>query len=439
MNLFTIPPHRRFLDEVAAAWLARAGADPLDAAHGMILLPTRRAARALSEAFLRVSDGKPLLLPRIIGFGALDEAPLALAGALELPPAVPAPERLAALTRLILGMRGIGGAPRTADRAWPLAMELAALMDEAELAEVDLAARLPDAADPEHAQHWQQTLTFLEIVTAAWPAWLAERNLMNPAARQAALLRAQAAAWEADPPGEPVLIAGATGAVPAVARMMGSVARAKRGAVVLPGLDLDMEEAAWQAMEPSHPQAGMRALLAGLGATRADVRTWPSSRRDSFDAGRGDTLSAALLPAGALATWRTAPRASVDGMSRLQAADQQEEAVAIALILRGALEQPGRVAALVTPDRDLAGRVAAELERYGVVADDSAGEKLADTPPAVFLRLLTHAVAAELAPVPLLSLLKHPLAAAGLSPAACRRAARALERAALRGPRPPPA
>ena len=105
-------------------------------------------------------------------------------------------------------------------------------------------------------------------------------------------------------------------------------------------------------------------------------------------------------------------------------------------MLRDALETPGARAALVTPDRELAGRVAAELLRHGVVADDSAGEPLADTPPAVFLRLLTRAVAEELAPVPLLALLKHPLAAAGLSPAACRAAARALEKACLRGPRP---
>ena len=105
-------------------------------------------------------------------------------------------------------------------------------------------------------------------------------------------------------------------------------------------------------------------------------------------------------------------------------------------MLREALETPGAQAALVTPDRDLAGRVATELLRYGVVADDSAGEKLSETPPAVFLRLLVSAVAEELAPVPLLALLKHPLAAAGLSPAACRAAARALEAVCLRGPRP---
>ena len=87
---------------------------------------------------------------------------------------------------------------------------------------------------------------------------------------------------------------------------------------------------------------------------------------------------------------------AIDGLLRLAPADQQEEAAAIALVLRQALETPGARAALVTPDRDLAGRVATELARYGVVADDSAGEPLAATPPAVFLRLLAVALAEQL-------------------------------------------
>ncbi len=95
-------------------------------------------------------------------------------------------------------------------------------------------------------------------------------------------------------------------------------------------------------------------------------------------------------------------------------------------------------AALVTPDRGLAGRVAAELARFGIIADDSAGETLAETPQAVFLRLLAEAVAEGLRPVPLLALLKHPLASAGLAPAGCRAAARALERHGLRGAAPKP-
>ena len=432
MNLWSIPPGAPFLDTIAHAWL-KGAPDPLDVAQGLILLPTRRAARALAESFLHVSGGRPLLLPRITALGALDEAPLALAGALDLPPAVEEPRRLAELSRLILAMRGENGAPRTADGAWALAAELARLMDEAERAEIDLATRLPDAADPAFAAHWSQTLKFLHIVTRAWPQWLAEQGMMNPAARQGALLDAQAAAWEQTPPSHRVVAAGATGGIPAVARLLHVVGRLPQGAVVLPGLDTAMSDEAWDALEPTHPQAGLAHLLHHLGAIRRDVRAWPVAEEP-----RAAALSLALLPALALQVWRPPPPIDTDGLFRLDTADQQEEAAAIALVLREALETPGARAALVTPDRALAERVAAELLRFGVVADDSAGEKLADTPPAVFLRLLLRAVAEKLAPVPLLSLLKHPLAAAGLAPAACRAATRELELACLRGPRPMP-
>ena len=504
LNLFSIPPSTSFLDAIAAGWLARDGDTlvnaPMANAHGLILLPTRRSARSLAEAFLRASDGHPLLLPRIAALGGMDEVPLALTGAVDLPPAVEPMQRLAALTRLILAARGSSGAPRTADRAWLLAGDLAALMDEAERAEIDLRRTLPDAVDAAHAAHWAEILKFLEIVTHAWPAWLADNGLMNPAARMVALLDAQARAWQDQPPDHPVLIAGTTAGIRAVARLLRVVANLPNGQVVLPALDMEMDEDTWAVLEPSHPQAGLADLLAGLGATRGDVRPWPlglrgleSSAVEQFlplplregGGGRGQpartapqtppptplpqgegekmrqpephsdiaeyrrptetapprtrfsTLSAALLPAVALDAWRDPTPVALDGLSRLIPADQQEEAESIALILRDTLETPNARAALVTPDRDLAGRVAACLLRYGVVADDSAGESLTETPPAVFMRLLVHAIADDLAPVPLLALLKHPLAAAGLSPVACRSAARELEIICLRGPRPP--
>lgn len=435
LNLFTVPPHLPFLESVARGWLAR-GDDPLTVSRGLILLPTRRSARALAEAFLRVGEGRPMLLPRITALGALDEAPLALAGALDLPPAVEPMQRLAALARLILGMAGAGGAPRTADRAWQLARELASLMDEAERAGIDLNQRLPEAADPAFAAHWAQTLDFLHIVTAAWPAWLADNGVMNPAARQVALLEAQARAWEDAPPAEPVLIAGTTAGIPAVARLLRVVARMPNGQVVLPQLDLGMNAEAWSGLEASHAQAGLARLLADLDATRDDVRRWDNDAPGHVPPDRFPMLSRALLPAGALGDWMDRRPVSLDGLSRLKAADPQQEAQAIALVLRQALETEGARAALVTPDRDLAGRVSGALLRFGIVADDSAGEKLADSPPAVFLRLLLRAVASDLAPVPLLALLKHPMAGAGLAPSACRDAARRLERACLRGPRP---
>ena len=425
MNLATLPFNAPFLDHIAKTWLHQHGDR-----QGLILLPTRRAARSLAEAFLRASNGKPLLLPRITAIGALDEAPLTLAGALDLPPAVEPAHRLAALTRLVMALpqEHLAGA---ADRAWKLARELAVLMDQAERAELDLREALERAAETEHAAHWQVTLNFLSIVTQAWPAWLADQGLMNPAARQAKLLSAQAEAWTTKSPGHPVWTVGMQGGIPAAARLLRAVAAMPLGQVVLPGLDLAMPDEIWEKLDDSHPQAGMRNLLAGLGARRGDVVQW-----DAPD-GRITLLSRALLPAIALGDWRQPGTIVTDGLYRLETADQQEEAVAIAMILRDALEQPGRRAALVTPDRALAGRVSAALQRWDVLADDSAGEQLAHAPPAVFLRLLAATVADDLGPVSLMALLKHPFAAAGMAPAACRAAARTLERACLRGPRPP--
>ncbi len=456
MNLFSLPADTPFLDALAAAWLADAAGEPTRIAEGLILLPTRRAARALADAFLRQSAGRPLLLPRIIAFGALDEAPLALAGALDLAPAVPPMLRLAHLTRLILALDGASGAPRSAERAWPLAVELAALMDEAEREGVDLAAALPRATEGQFARHWQQTLEFLAIVTSAWPRWLAANALMNPSARGVALIEAQAEAWRRAAPETPIWAAGSAGGIPAVARLLGVVARLPRGRVVLPGFDGDVPVENGAVFPPeTHPAAGMHRLLAAIGATPGDVRPWGESpwgespwggeprktARAGLAPGRAAILARALLPAGALDRWREGSVPDIPGITRLEAADEHQEAQAIALILRGALERPegrpGARAALVTPDRDLALRVAAELARYGVIVDDSAGEALGETPPSVFLRLLASAWAEDLAPVPLLALLKHPYAAAGLATDAARDLARRLELAALRGPRPP--
>ncbi len=434
MNLFTVPPGVPFLDALATWWLSRSD-DPMQQSEGLILLPTRRAARGLTDAFLRAAGGRPLLLPRIAAFGALDEAPLALSGALDLAPAVPEPRRLAALTRLVMALEGRFGAPATADRAWLLAAELARLLDEAHREGVILGDVLPGLVDEGFAQHWADTLHFLQIVTAHWPGWLAENGLIDGAERGVRLLRAQAEAWEAAPPAFPVVAAGTSGGVRAVADLMRVVARLPQGRVVLPGLDAGMDDGVWEGLQDGHPQAGLRALLADMGAARGDVQPWPGAGPASS---RAATVWRSLLPAAALGAWRAPFTPDVAGLERLEAADQQEEAVAVALVLRHALETPGAQAALVTPDRVLAARVAAELARFGVVVDDSAGEPLAETPPGTFLRLLVQAVADGLSPVALLGVLKHPLAALGLSPARCRARARWLERRVLRGPAPPP-
>ena len=452
--LFTMPPGSPFLERLSAALLADPSLDGRFAgtpelADITILLPTRRAVRALGEAFLRVGGGAALILPTIRTLGDVDEDdlildPKGMAGdALDLPPAMPALERQLRLARMIVGGRGEDEA-----RALALAADLGRFLDMGLTEGVDLGA-LANLVPDEFADHWQITLEFLKVLTAAWPTEMDRLGFMEQAERRNRLIRAQADLWRQDPPLKPVIAAGSTGSIPATADLLRVVASLPAGAVVLPGLDLDLDEESWAAIgEPgtaSHPQYGMSKLLRHLEARRADAAFWPGSETSPKIAARGRILSEAMRPAETTERWRTrlaemrklAPEA-LDGLTLIEAASERDEAGAVALLMREVLETPAKTAALVTPDRKLARRVAMELRRWKVEVDDSGGEPLARTPPMAFLRLVTAMIAEAFAPVPLLACLKHPLAAAGEDPARFRARLRAMERLILRGPRPAP-
>lgn len=457
MRLHTIAPGLAFLPALARGTLARLGTgEALSAAT--ILLPTRRAARALQAAFLREAEAPALLLPRLrplAGLSVEDADELALPALMDLPPAVDALRRQAALAGMAAKWPRHVGGPPTAEHAWALGGELAKLLDEIALEEAedipDDPTRLEhrwlqrlDALAPEHlATHWQITTTFLRAVVIEWQAWLNAAELLDIGVRRVMALRAQRAAWEDAPPAHAVIAAGIGmgGTVPAAMDLLRVIAtRLPQGHVVISGEDPASAALAADGLAdaPTHPFHGQRAMLVRMGASMADATPWVEGAATP----RAALLGTALLPAGALGPWqaRDAGRwdAALEGVTRLDASDAQDEATAIALALRGALETPGARAALVTPDRDLARRVAAELPRHNILADDSAGQPLSDTPPGAFLRLVAQLAAGELGPVALLALLKHPLCAAGMARADLLAATRALEREALRGPAPAP-
>jgi ATP-dependent helicase/nuclease subunit B len=439
MSVLTIPPGVPFLDALARGLLARAD-DTFALADALVLVPTRRAARALAEAFLRHSGGSALLLPRLVPLGDIDAAELdlgaaaelGLAESLDLPPAIEEPRRQLLLTRLIMAQ----AEQRTPDHAARLARELARLLDQVHTEGLSFAA-LPGLVPEDLARHWQITVEFLKIISEAWPKILDEEGALDPADRRARLTRLQAEAWRRAPPATPVIVAGSTGSIPATAELMGVVAGLPQGELVLPGLDRACDTRSWAAIgdEPTHPQHMLFRLLAQLGIAREQVATWPI---ETAPQPRAIFLQHALKPAATSDDWHAedAPQAAIDGLSRLDLPTSETEARAIALVLREALDVPGRTAMLVTPDRSLGRRVAAEMMRWGVEVDDSGGRPLAATLPGTMLRLLLDAAESGLAPVPLLALLKHPLSSGGREPARFREYARALEVRVLRGPRP---
>jgi len=291
---------------------------------------------------------------------------------------------------------------------------------------------------------------FLGIATRAWPERLAELGLMDVAARRVGLMRWLADSWREDPPRGVVVAAGSTGSAPVAADLLRAIAAAPQGAVVLPGLDVDLAETAWKDVGDQHPQGALRRLLDRAGVDRAEVRAWdPAVATEAAGRWRRRLINEALRPPDATADWlkqidalRAEAPAGVDpiaeglaGLTLLTARAEEEAATLAALLLRETLEDETATAALITPDEALARRVSARLTRWGVMADSSAGQPLSGTPIAVLSQLLAASLADPLDPVRLLAILKHPMTRLGLNSGALEAARDALEARALRGPR----
>jgi len=441
-KVFTIAPSAPFAETLAQGLIARAGRDPLALSSAVIYLPTRRAARSFGDAFAAVMGGAALL-PQFKPLGDSDEDELlfdAAAEGLEFKPALTPLRRQLLLAQLVRrwDRTDRGGALSFAQYA-ALADSLAKVMDEVETQGCDL-SNLKDLVPADLAEHWEGVTRFLDVIRTQWPAILDAENALNPADRRVQGLKQLVARLETSPPPGWVIAAGSTGSIPATAELLSVIARLPQGAVVLPGLDKRLDERSWTELDPGHPQFGLAQLLRTIKCERADVEDWFTA---DTNPAREILLSESLRPVPTTDAWRALAETGSDeiaaGLKDIALSvcnDPAQEALAIALALREALETPGRRAALVTPDRNLARRVAAEMTRWGIAIDDSAGRPLAHTAAGSFLCLLAEATEARFAPVPLLALLKHPFARRGEDHASFRARARELDRWCLRGPRP---
>src|SRR6516164_10383103 len=297
MRVFSVPLSVPFLRSVIAALIDgrlvegfEARRNPARLAEATLYLPTRRAMRLAREAFLDELNSHAAVLPRIVALGDIDEDELAFAdeaeqlsaGApLDIPTKLGELERRLTLARLVaawakgevLAPLVVGGPASTL----ALASDLARLIDDMVTRGVDWSALdglIPDQLD----QYWQHSLQFLRIARETWPNHLAEINRIEPAARRDLLIAAEAKRLTAHPHG-PVIAAGSTGSMPATAKFLHAVASLPHGAVVLPGLDTDLDEEAWQTIggirdaqgkftahpASNHPQYAMQGLLQRFG------------------------------------------------------------------------------------------------------------------------------------------------------------------------------
>lgn len=468
-TLFSIPGTDPFLEtlyealcsgHLIADWDPQ---DPLAWSDLTILLPTRRAGRAFRDLFLERSGSGSVILPRIRPIGDVDEdLPLLETDDTnpDIAPAISNFDRHLGLTKLVMhwtkALRGPN--PHTtgpirvpaspADAAW-LARDLAALMDQVATEEVEwsgLSTLVPD----DHAGYWQLTLAFLQIATNAWPGYLKERGLLAQAERRSLLIDRDSRRLKTQTSNKPIIAAGSTGSIPATTRLLKTIAHLPYGVVVLPGLPSWIDDETWNAIgsttgsdsAPSHPLYGLKHLIEEIGVERTAIKTL-SRDKDTQILSRQQAIVEVFRPAQVTDRWRDLvespdnrnPLATID---LVEAPGDHEEALAIAMLLREFRESGTGQAALITPDRRLARRVAQALRRWNIEVDDSAGEPLTQTPAGVLMRLVSETALSGFDPIVLLSLLKHPLVRLSRSAGFVRNTARALEIGVLRGPLPGP-
>jgi len=478
-RVFSIPPAAPFLPTLVDGLVQgrliegfRPLDDPLALSTATIWVPTRRAARELVRAFSQRLEPRGILLPVIRTLGDADDDDLALDPDPTLDVTMDPLERQILLSQMIYTWADtMNEASRNlfqgadvlvpsskSDALW-FAADLARLMDMVATEGADWAS-LRNIVPEDHGGWWELTLEFLKIATDTWPKLLAERQVRDGAALRVEQLRDQAERYRNEGSSGPVIAAGSTGSIPATADLLKTIATMDHSAVILPGLDRDLDDETWQKVDlpekghddvsaaQGHPQFGLKRLLQHIGCSRDHVVHLGGIDDSSigFARVREELVSEAMRPAHATHKWlervtKFSPlqrEQAFGSVVLIEAVNEREEALAIAVALRDALTKEGATAALITPDRNLARRVAVELSRFGVTVDDSAGQPLANRSVTALVRLIAQIAFEAPDAVALASFIKHPLVRFGMGRERARRAAQLIEVAVIRGALVPP-
>lgn len=405
-RIFALPPGVDFPKALIEGLLQRCDtSNPATLARAEIYVSTRRMARRIRTIF---DQGPARLLPKTSLLTDIGT------GSALLPPQTTSLRRRLELAQLISKL--LEQEPDIAARSsiYSLADSLAELMDE--MHGEGVPPETINSLDFSNMSgHWARAQKFIDIAQS----YLSAQNglMLDPQARQRQMIKTLIARWAETPPKNPIIVAGSTGSRSSTAMLMGAVARLPQGAVVLPGLDFDQPDTVWQQLDDplvseDHPQYRFYRLLKDLDLKADDVSPWTDALPPSPP--RNRLISLALRPAPVTDAWLSEgpDLKDLDGASGnltlVEAKEPRLEALAIALRLRKAAET-GQTAALVTPDRMLTRQVAAALDRWKILPDDSAGQPLQLSPPGRFLRHVAGLFTQPLNGEMLLTLLKHPL------------------------------
>ena len=407
-RLFALPPGVDFAAELVAGLRLRLQDQPPEAmAHVTLFLNSQRMRRRV--AHLMTAEGAAFL-PKLRLVTDLSPE----AARLGIPASTPSLRRRLELTQLIV--RLLDGQPDLAPRAalFDLADSLANLMDEMQ-GEGVTPEHVAALDVSNHSAHWARSQAFLAILET----FFANDDAPDPQARLRRVIAGLPDLWHTTPPSGPIILAGSTGSRGTTLRLMQAIAARPEGMIVLPGYDFEQPGAVWQTMQDAltaedHPQFRFRRLFDTLNLGPDGVQAWTLAAPPN--PARNKLVSLSLRPAPVTDQWLIEGQnllglvQTTEDLTLIEADSPRDEALAIALILREAVES-GIKAALITPDRGLTRQVEAALDRWRISADDSAGRPLPLTAPGRFLRHIAALFGQKLTSEALITLMKHPLCA----------------------------
>lgn len=392
---------------------------PEKLAEVLFLLPSRRACKNLQEAFVRINGRQPTILPKIKPIFDTEEEDICLCDGsdieLKISPEIPPFYRQLVFTKMILATPdkwGLGDISTA--QAYALAQNLAYLIDLTDENDLDI-NNIKNIVRSEYAEHWQEILQLLAIITFHWPQILEQEKLSDSVKRRILMLREQLKMWHSEPPANKIVIAGTTAGFPIIKELIKTVSELNDGEVFLYGLDMYLSDDDWQKIDENHPQFELKELLDFLHLKRCDVTSADSLKLSS----KQRFVSEIMRPASSTREWQKIVHNkfaddTFDFLKIINCDDLRQEAYAISLIMRETLETEGKTVALVTSDRNLSRRVISELKRWNIIADDSSGKPLHLSPLGIYLRLIVNVLEQNFSQVSVLALLKHPFTKCGL-------------------------
>lgn len=429
-NIFNIRLSSPFWDTLAELYMNEFADDNLAVASTLFLVPNRRACQALTAAFIRKQGLKPTILPQIVPIAEIDDDEIFFNGYAANHPFLSAvhtiskEERLFLFTRLIMSKPYDFGIKKISlAQAINLSLELGNLIDTACNQGLSF-DKLYDLVPEKYATHWQETLKLLKIITEFWPKILEERQAVDVCEFKKQLLLHQSMLWREEHTQKNIIAAGITASFPAIVDILNTIKNLPNGRIYFSGIDRFADNSYWETIDESHPQYELKELLYLLNIKREDIEDVfikVNTEREKF-------ISELMRPASVSDKWRELKNTinlseATKGIQFINCNSQRDEAAAIALKIREIINIPEKTTALVTYDRNLARRVAAELERFEIKVDDSAGLPLHLSPVGVFLRLIAESAEDRTSEIKTISLLKHPFTLCKSTPAEFRKMA----------------